>query len=188
MRTLPEQTARRVGLQATAEIYLKDVSVDPAGFVVEYTIAFLPPGVDADEITQITRDAINVDEPERIRLYDEQDRYLAGHPGTPDERPAKRRLARAISRAIRQLARPAGRTSAPRGLVVINGGGVPEHVWGPVTVVDFSDLPDPDHSAQTVESLAEEVQAAFGDAARATVEDLRELAANKRTQDRGAGA
>jgi hypothetical protein len=76
-------TTCRTGLEATAQIYLKDVSVDEHGFLSDYAIAYLPPWADRDEIKRALADAINTDMPERIHVYDEDDRSLADHPGTP---------------------------------------------------------------------------------------------------------
>jgi hypothetical protein len=118
MRPQPETTIRRVGLQATAEIYLKNVAVYADGFVLDYEIAFLPDDVDPAEIRRVTRDAINFDQPERIRVYDDQDRYLARHPGTPDTTPPARRLASAIRQAAGRFA---GRATPRRGASRISG-------------------------------------------------------------------
>jgi hypothetical protein len=63
--------------------YLKDVTVDADGFITDFTVAFLPDDVDPDEIKHVVHDALNLDEPHRCHLYDNEDRYLAGHPGTP---------------------------------------------------------------------------------------------------------
>jgi len=126
---------------------------------------------------------INLDQPERIRVYDAEDRYLAGHPGTPSHQPPAGRLACAIRRAIRQRAARRRPADARSGLVVINGGGVPEHICGPVTLVDFSELAEACYDADTLERVADEVRDRFGNAAGATVRDLRQLAAGKRAQN-----
>ncbi len=79
----PETTTRRCGLEATVPCYLREVTVDEHGFITDFAIAFLPDDVNPDEIKGALRDALNLDEPEHCRIYDAEDRYLAGHPGTP---------------------------------------------------------------------------------------------------------
>jgi hypothetical protein len=99
----PEMTSRRTGLQATVPCYLTDVSVDEHGFITDFAVAYLPEDVDPGEIKRALGDALNLDEPHRCELYDAEDRYLAGHPGTPGQQPPPGRLAPAIRRANRQL-------------------------------------------------------------------------------------
>lgn len=82
-------TTRRTGLQATVPLYLSDVEVDPDGFIADFNVAYLPPGVDPEQIKAALRDAVNLDEPERCSIYDDEDRWLLGHPGSP--RPSRRR-------------------------------------------------------------------------------------------------
>ncbi len=76
-------TNTRSGLQATVPLYLDDVTVDDAGFITDYRIAFLPPDADPGEVKQLLANSLNLDEPHRCRVYDKDDRDLAGHPGTP---------------------------------------------------------------------------------------------------------
>jgi hypothetical protein len=83
MRTRPRYTVARSGLQATVPLYLDQVTVNADGFITNYRIAFLPDFIDPGDIKAILREAINLDEPERCEVYDEDDRYLEGHPGTP---------------------------------------------------------------------------------------------------------
>lgn len=161
-----QTTTRRHGLQATAEIYLKEVSVDEDGFVKDYEIAYLDGEVDPQEIKQATRNALNLDEPERVRLYDENDRYLAGHPGTPRPGAARRRRS--------------ARDRPPGALVVINAGGVTERVCGRVMIVDFSELAEDRYTPAMVERLATTVAERFGERALRISADLRELARHKR--------
>ena len=78
-------TTARSGLLATVPLYLKDVTVDADGFITDYQIAYLLDFVDPDDIKEIVREAINLDEPERCEVYD-RDRFLEGHPGTPPRR------------------------------------------------------------------------------------------------------
>ena len=82
-RTQEATTTARSGLQATVPLYLTDVTVDDAGFITDYRIAFLPPDADPREAKQLLANSLNLDEPHRCHVYDEDDRDLAGHPGTP---------------------------------------------------------------------------------------------------------
>lgn len=170
-----ERTLCRTGLQATAEIYLKNVTLDEGGFVVDYQIAFLDWDGDPHEIKRATSNAINLDQPERVRVYDGEDRYLAGHPGTPREHSCNRYLAWATGVVRRVLSLIEGPPRPVRALVVINSGGVPERVCGNVTIIDFSDLAQDSVPPATLKRLADEVQRDFGTRAQLTMEDLREL-------------
>lgn len=87
MRTQPPPyTVARSGLQATVPLYLDQVTVNADGFITDYRIAFLPDFVDPGDIKAILREAISLDKPEHCEVYDEDDRWLAGHPGTPRRR------------------------------------------------------------------------------------------------------
>ncbi len=77
-------TSQRAGLQATVPCYLKDVVVDDDGFIIDFAVAFLPDDVDPAEVKRAVQDALNLDEPHRCEVYDGDERYLAGHPGTPN--------------------------------------------------------------------------------------------------------
>lgn len=81
-------TTRRTGLDATVPLYLRDVAVDGDGFITGFQVAYLPVGAEPDEIKAALRNAINLDEPDRCSVYDSEDRWLLGHPGSP--RPARR--------------------------------------------------------------------------------------------------
>lgn len=98
-----ETTTRRTGLQATVPLYLTNVTVDEHGFIVEFDIAFVRPEYDSDVIRRAITEAINLDEPEQARVYDEDDRYLAGHPGTPPGPPLRRRIRWALRRAALRI-------------------------------------------------------------------------------------
>jgi hypothetical protein len=102
MRNRPRYTVARSGLQATVPLYLDQVTVNADGFITGYRIAFLPDFIDAGDIKAILREAISLDQPEHCEVYDEDDRYLEGHPGTPRRRwpisavAARRRCRRAL--------------------------------------------------------------------------------------------
>lgn len=161
----PATTTCRTGLEATAEIYLKNVTVDEHGLVRAYEIAFLPPDVDPEYIRDVLKDALNLDQPERVRIYDDHERDLEGHPGTPS--PGDR---------------GGDADAAPqRGLVVLGGAGA-EVLCGPVVVIDLSELADAGHSAAEVEALADDIAAQFGEQAAAPIAQLRDLAARKRSK------
>jgi hypothetical protein len=166
-----QTTTRRSGLQATVPIYLTDVSVDKRGFITNFRVACLPPDVDPEEITQAVTGALNLEEPERTRVYDKQDRPLLGHPGTPSN---------ASSKTGRGARRAAPRPPTP-GLVVVNAGGVAEEVCGDVTIVDFGELAESCYTPGQVEALARRVERRFGAAARATTSGLRDLEREKST-------
>jgi hypothetical protein len=82
-RSQQATTTARSGLQATVPLYLDDVTVDDAGFITDYRIAFLPPDAEPGEVKRLLANSLNLDEPHRCRVYDKDDRDLAGHPGTP---------------------------------------------------------------------------------------------------------
>jgi hypothetical protein len=156
----PATTTCRTGLNATAEIYLKNVTVDEHGLVRAYEIAYLAPDVDPDYVRDALKDALNLDQPERVRVYDEEDRYLAGHPGTPLQ-------------AERTDSAP------PCGLVVIGTDGT-EVLGGEAVVIDLVELARAERGAAEVEARADEIAAEFGVAAAGVTERLRDLAAGKR--------
>jgi hypothetical protein len=95
-------TSRRTGLQATVPCYLTDVSVDEDGFITDFAVAYLPDDADPGEIKRALRDALNLDEPDRCELYDAEDHYLAGHPGTPSQQPSPRTPGRHARRAAQR--------------------------------------------------------------------------------------
>jgi hypothetical protein len=96
----PRTTTQRSGLQATVPFYLTEVSVDEDGFITDFEVAYLPDDADPEEIKRALRDALNLDEPPRCEVYDADDRYLAGHPGTPTAPGIVARLRRAPVRAL----------------------------------------------------------------------------------------
>lgn len=72
---------------ATVELYLSEVTVDEFGFLTDFRLGHTEDHVLSGEVlAEIVRPSINLDEPARIRVYDDGDspgRYLPGHPGTP---------------------------------------------------------------------------------------------------------
>jgi len=82
-------TTARSGLQATVPLYLADVTVDDAGFITDYRIAFLPPDADPDRGNarppqrrsagrRTTRPRSRATQPQALRAP-ELDRTLLGH-------------------------------------------------------------------------------------------------------------
>jgi hypothetical protein len=95
MPTPPDPfTTQRTGLQATVPLYLSDVTVDAKGTITNYRIAFLPADADPDEVKRLLANSINLGDPARCRVYDHDDRPLAGHPATatPPSRNAHKSL------------------------------------------------------------------------------------------------
>lgn len=74
--------------------------VDDDGFIIDFAVAFLPDDVDPAEVKRAVQDALNPDEPHRCEVYDADDRYLARHPGTPNDH--SDRLAEIIERLNRR--------------------------------------------------------------------------------------
>jgi hypothetical protein len=95
-----------------------------------------------------------------------------------------------LTSAVDKLTRLAGEGSqhglgaSDVGLVVLNGGGVPEVVAGQVALVDFHELADDNYEPTEFDRIADELESALDERAKSTVGDLRSLARARRAQRR----